>query len=146
MGLFFVAVERELGWSRTLISGAFSLIRLENSILAPIEGYLADRIGPHHMVFVGFLIGGIGFLLLRGLSSDYNGCWNWRLSPCTDRSKLVVYNKKKSSLRDYHFCLRISIRFRTSYRLEFFLFWLEVDFNWNWATFIGSRVPSKQAT
>ena len=64
MGLFFVAVERELGWSRTLISGAFSLIRLENSILAPIEGYLADRIGPHQMVFAGFIIGGIGFLLL----------------------------------------------------------------------------------
>ena len=64
MGLFFVAIERELQWSRTLISGAFSLIRLENSILAPIEGYLADRIGPHQMVFVGFMIGGAGFFLL----------------------------------------------------------------------------------
>lgn len=72
MGLFFVAVERELGWSRTLISGAFSLIRLENSFLAPIEGYLADRIGPHHMVFTGFIIGSAGFLLLSLIHAPWH--------------------------------------------------------------------------
>jgi len=64
IGLFFVALERHFGWSRTLISGAFSLVRLEHSLTAPLEGYLADRVGPNRMVFVGFMIGATGFLIL----------------------------------------------------------------------------------
>ena len=68
MGLFFVALERHFGWSRTLISGAFSLIRLENSFLGPVEGFLTDRLGPHRMVLIGFMIGALGFLLLASVS------------------------------------------------------------------------------
>jgi hypothetical protein len=44
MSAFFPSFEREFGWSRTAISGAFSLARVESGILGPIEGYLTDRI------------------------------------------------------------------------------------------------------
>jgi hypothetical protein len=40
MSAFFPSFEREFGWSRTAISGAFSLARVESGILGPIEGYL----------------------------------------------------------------------------------------------------------
>lgn len=64
MGLFFVSLLRQFGWSRTLISGAFTLVRLENSVLGPLEGYLTDRLGAHWMVFTGFIIAAFGFMVL----------------------------------------------------------------------------------
>jgi len=68
MGLFFIALERQFNWSRTLISGAFSLIRLENSFLGPIEGVLTDRFGAQKMILIGFIIGGLGFLCLGAVN------------------------------------------------------------------------------
>ena len=72
MGLFFVALEKQFGWSRTLISGAFSLIRLENSFLGPIEGVLTDRIGAQRMILFGFIIGGVGFLCLGAVTKPWH--------------------------------------------------------------------------
>ena len=46
MGAFFPSFEREFGWSRTGISRAFSLARIEFGLLGPVEGYLTDRVGP----------------------------------------------------------------------------------------------------
>src|SRR5258705_10176354 len=45
MSAFFPSFEREFGWSRTAISGAFSLARIESGLLGPLEGYLTDRVG-----------------------------------------------------------------------------------------------------
>ena len=53
MSAFFPSFEREFGWSRTAISGAFSLARVESGLLGPIEGYLTDRVGAHRMLFIG---------------------------------------------------------------------------------------------
>lgn len=64
MGLFFVALLKEFGWSRTMISGAFSLVRIEGSLLGPVEGYLIDRLGPHWTIFFGFLLVGAAFFVL----------------------------------------------------------------------------------
>ena len=64
MGLFFVALLKEFGWSRTMISGAFSLVRIEGSLLGPVEGYLIDRLGPNWTIFVGFILVGGAFFLL----------------------------------------------------------------------------------
>jgi hypothetical protein len=36
MSAFFPSFEREFGWSRTAISGAFSLARVESGLLGPI--------------------------------------------------------------------------------------------------------------
>ena len=62
-GTFVVALERHFGWSRTLLSGAFALTRVQGAALGPIEGYLIDRFGPRRMVMAGFLVMGIGFIL-----------------------------------------------------------------------------------
>lgn len=69
LGAFFVGMEREFGWSRTLISGAFALSSVEGAIIGPIAGYLIDRLGPRRLALIGLLIYGIG-LLLFSLTTD----------------------------------------------------------------------------
>jgi MFS family permease len=69
MSAFFPSFEREFGWSRTAISGAFSLARIESGLLGPIEGYLTDRVGAQRMLFVGLFICTLGFLLLSRVDS-----------------------------------------------------------------------------
>lgn len=64
MSAFFPSFEREFGWSRTAISGAFSLARIESGILGPIEGYLTDRVGAQRMLFIGLVICSLGFFAL----------------------------------------------------------------------------------
>ena len=63
LGTFIVALERHFGWSRTSLTGAFALARVEGSILGPIAGLFIDRIGTRRMFMIGFSIMGFGFLL-----------------------------------------------------------------------------------
>lgn len=69
MSAFFPSFEREFGWSRTAISGAFSLARVESGLLGPIEGYLTDRVGAERMLFIGLGICTLGFLALGWVDS-----------------------------------------------------------------------------
>ena len=74
LGVFFVALERHFGWSRTVLSGAFALARLEGTVMGPVEGYFTDRFGSRRMVLVGFSILGLGFLMFSftsGILSFY---------------------------------------------------------------------------
>jgi len=64
MGLWFVALEHAFGWNRTQLSLAFSLTRVEGGLMGPVEGYLADRLGPRRIIFIGLLVLGCGFLFL----------------------------------------------------------------------------------
>jgi len=61
---FFPAFEREFSWSRTAISGAFSLARVQSGILGPIEGYIVDRIGPARIMYIGIAVCVLGFFSL----------------------------------------------------------------------------------
>ncbi|MCX5820278.1 MAG: MFS transporter [Deltaproteobacteria bacterium] len=63
-GTFVKPIVQELAWSMTVVSGAFSIYRLEAGIAAPIVGYLLDRIGPQKIVFSGGLVMGAGFIYL----------------------------------------------------------------------------------
>ena len=56
MSAYFPSFEREFGWSRTAISGAFSLARIESGLLGPLEGYVTDRVGPQRMIFIGLFL------------------------------------------------------------------------------------------
>ena len=69
MSAFFPSFEREFGWSRTAISGAFSLARVESGLLGPIEGYLTDRVGAHRMLFIGLVVCSLGFVTLSLVDS-----------------------------------------------------------------------------
>lgn len=62
--VFVHPMAKELGWSMALISGAFSLYRLESGIGAPLAGFLLDRVGPKIVVMAGGLIWGTGFIYL----------------------------------------------------------------------------------
>ena len=61
-GTFFVALERNFGWSRTTLSGAFSLSRAEGALLGPLEGFFVDRFGTRTMVSIGYVAMGLAFV------------------------------------------------------------------------------------
>ena len=69
--VFFNPILNTFGWSRAAISGAFSLQRLEGSIITPIEGYLVDRFGPRKMVLFGVFIVGCGLISMWKLQNIY---------------------------------------------------------------------------
>ena len=73
LGTFLVAFERQFGWTRTQMSGAFALARAEGAVLGPIEGWLIDRLGNRRMILIGYIIMGIGFLLF----SQVNSLWQF---------------------------------------------------------------------
>ena len=67
--LFFVPLATTLGTSRGALSLAFSFTRLESSLLGPIEGYLIDRFGPRGIMYVGFGLLGLSFILFSRVGS-----------------------------------------------------------------------------
>lgn len=69
MSAYFPSFEREFGWSRTAISGAFSLARIESGLTGPLEGYATDRLGPPKMMFIGIILSAWGFLFLSLVNS-----------------------------------------------------------------------------
>ena len=73
LGTFLVAFERQFGWTRTQMSGAFALARAEGAVLGPIEGWLIDRLGNRRMILIGYIIMGIGFILF----SQVDNLWHF---------------------------------------------------------------------
>lgn len=63
-GVFFKPMLVELGWTRTLTSGAYTMYSLLSGVLAILMGRLTDRLGPRRVIvtFGPFL--GIGLLLM----------------------------------------------------------------------------------
>ena len=68
-GAYAAVLREEFGWSRALVSGAFSLARAESGIFGPLQGWLLDRFGPPAVMRVGLVIFGIGFMLFSQLNS-----------------------------------------------------------------------------
>ena len=67
-GFYFEPIRSQFGWSRTAISGAISLSRLESGLLGPFEGYLIQRFEPRKVMLVGFIIFALGFVILSQVS------------------------------------------------------------------------------
>ena len=67
-GFYFEPIRSQFGWSRTAISGAISLSRLESGLLGPFEGYLIQRFEPRKVMFVGFIVFAVGFVILSQVS------------------------------------------------------------------------------
>ena len=61
--VFLLALTREFGWSRSLVSGAFSLFVLGNGFLGPMAGWMARRVGPRRLFLVGGTVMAIGLAL-----------------------------------------------------------------------------------
>lgn len=69
ISIFFVAIIKEFGWSRTLLSSVFSLSRLEGGVMGPLEGILTDKLGPRKLMVVGLPLMALGFVLLSQVNS-----------------------------------------------------------------------------
>ena len=76
MTAWFVVLESHFGWSRTQLSIAFSLSRVEGSIMGPISGYLIDKLGSRRMVVIGLIIAGGGFVIM----SQMQNIWHFYVS------------------------------------------------------------------
>jgi MFS family permease len=68
-GTYVVLLEREFGWSRAAIAGAFAVMRVEEGLLGPIEGWLLDRFGPRAVMRVGTLLFAGGLFLFARVDS-----------------------------------------------------------------------------
>jgi MFS family permease len=66
---FFNPMIAEFGWSRTVMSGVFSLSRAEGGTAGPLNGWLVDRFGARKMMLIGVTIAGAGFIVLRTVNS-----------------------------------------------------------------------------
>ena len=66
---FIIPLTNEFGWSRTTISGVFSLARMESGLLGPLEGWLVDRVGPRRLMLVGVPLMGVGYMLMSRVDS-----------------------------------------------------------------------------
>ncbi len=68
-GTYVVLLQREYGWSRTTLAGAFAFMRVEEGLLGPFQGWMIDRFGPRNVMRVGTLIFGGGFFLFARIDS-----------------------------------------------------------------------------
>ena len=68
-GAYVVLLEREFGWSRTTLAGAFSVVRMEEGLLGPLQGVLLDRFGPRAVMRVGAIVFAAGFFIFARIDS-----------------------------------------------------------------------------
>jgi MFS family permease len=67
--VFVLPLEREFGWSRSQVTGVFSIYLLINGLTAPLVGLAFDRLGPRWVYGAGTACLGGAFFLASGLSS-----------------------------------------------------------------------------
>ena len=67
--VFFVALLKEFGWSRSVTAGAFSLFWLLHGVIGPFVGNLVDRWGARWVFLLGSLLLGIGLALCSWINS-----------------------------------------------------------------------------
>lgn len=68
--VFYIPVEQDLGFTRTMMGLAEGLGRMMGGIQGPVMGYCTDRFGPRVMLAFGGLMSGLGFILL-GYTGSY---------------------------------------------------------------------------
>ncbi len=75
VGIFLVAIERDLGWTRAQLSLAFTLYALTYTTMSTVSGRLTDRWGPQRVVLGGGLLLALGLSLL----SQVHARWQFYL-------------------------------------------------------------------
>lgn len=67
--VFFVALLKEFGWSRSIVAGAFSLFVIIHSVIGPVVGVMIDRFGSRRIFLLGASFLGTGPALCSLISS-----------------------------------------------------------------------------
>ena len=68
-GIFFKPLENEFGWSRAVVSSAYTVYLIGYAVSAIVSGRLADRYSPRPILFVSALLAGIGASLCSQVQS-----------------------------------------------------------------------------
>lgn len=68
-GVFFKPIIEEMGWTRTVTSGAFSLSQITGGLFGIITGGLNDRFGPRVVMTVCGLLVGLGYLFMAQMQA-----------------------------------------------------------------------------
>lgn len=63
-GIFFKPITGELGWTRTVTSGAFSFSQIMFGLLGIVIGGLNDKFGPRIVMTLCGFLAGLGYLLM----------------------------------------------------------------------------------
>ena len=58
-----------MGWNATQVSFAFSLRSVESGVMAPLVGWLIDKVGARKVVFTGIVLTGASLILMSRTSS-----------------------------------------------------------------------------
>lgn len=66
-GLFVEPLQREFGWSPSILGGAVSLSLLVSGLASPIVGRLVDRFQPRAVILIGSAATVVGYLLLAAV-------------------------------------------------------------------------------
>jgi len=68
-GAYIAVLRDEFGWSKTALSGAASLQRVESGLLGPPQGWMLDRFGARTIMRIGLVILAGGFFLFSQINS-----------------------------------------------------------------------------
>ena len=65
--VFLLPLEREFGWTRSQLTGVYSIYLLVNGATAPFVGMVFDRLGPRWVYSTGIACLGAAFFLAQGI-------------------------------------------------------------------------------
>ena len=63
LSLWLPVLSQNFGWTPFQMSWAFTLTRVEGTVMGPIAGWGVDKLGPRKMVVIGLVIFAVGFIL-----------------------------------------------------------------------------------
>ncbi len=66
--LFVKPLEAELGWGRGQVMAGFTVFYLSMGLASPLVGRLVDRHGARHVIVVGGILMGLGFVIVSRMS------------------------------------------------------------------------------
>ena len=69
LSLWMPVLQGHFGWTTTQLSWAFTLTRVEGTVMGPIAGWGVDKLGPRKMVAIGLLVFAAGFILFSRTSN-----------------------------------------------------------------------------
>ena len=68
-GVFFKPIMNELGWTRAMTAGAFSLSLITHGLVSLELGRLTDKFGPRVVLTICGIFMGAGYLLMSQLNT-----------------------------------------------------------------------------
>jgi MFS family permease len=68
-GIFLTELCGDLDWTRTAVSGAYSLFAIVSCLVGVIAGRLNDRYGPRLILMISIIVMGVGYALMSTLDA-----------------------------------------------------------------------------